>query len=189
MCDVGCRHRFFLGIGTKTVNLAAHVNCGFVERVTEVRTRIAADDQGSSLSHESGHVSHAAADNDLAAFQRETTAGGGIVFDEQQSAVTGRSGALGGAAFDTNRARHDVFGDAPADVAVDGDVGFLVHPRDEVTGVPTDVDFRWRIQSDSETMHSVGIQNFDVDRQVSGQFVVQIIVELTDRDAAQIELD
>ena len=105
MCDVGCRHRFFLGIGTKTVNLAAHVNCGFVERVTEVRTRIAADDQGSSLSHESGHVSHAAADNDLAAFQRDTTAGGGIVFDEQQSAVTGRSGALGGAAFDTNRAR------------------------------------------------------------------------------------
>jgi hypothetical protein len=38
-------------------------------------------------------------------------------------------------------------------------------------------------------MHSVGIQNFDVYRQISGQFVVQIIVELTDRDAAQIELD
>ncbi len=69
-------------------------------------------------------------------------------------------------------------------------VGLLVHPRDEITGVPADVDFCRRVQADGDAVHAVGVENFNVGhvsnvpasrghvRNVPhvGEFVMQVMV-------------
>ena len=52
----------------------------------------------------------------------------------------GRAGRLAGVALHVHLARHHVFGDAGAGIAVDDDVGLLVHAGAVVADVTVDLD-------------------------------------------------
>ena len=119
-------------------DLTAHVDPGLVDRVTQCVARIAAHHQAAGLGHEGAHVPDVAADDDVDALHRDATPRCGIAVDDQQSAVCGRAGGLGRVALDPHDAAHHVLGDAGACVAVDDDLGLLVHARGVVADVPDD---------------------------------------------------
>ena len=58
-------------------------------------------------------------------------------------------------------ARHDVLGHAPADVAVNGDGGLLVHAGDKIAGMAADMRLRLEVESDRDIVHAVGIEDLD----------------------------
>ena len=129
-----------------------------------------------------------AADDDVAAFHGDAAARGGVLLDHHETAVAGRPGALGDVALYAHHARHDVLGHAPADVAVDRDLGPLVHAADVVAGVAHDLDFDRRVQPDGDVVRPVGVEDPDLLNAVFGQPVVQVLVEVAYRGPAEIPL-
>ena len=81
-----------------------------------------------------------AADDDVDALHRDAAPRSGIALDDQQPAVRGGARGLRRVALDPHGAAHHVLGDAGARVAVDGDLGLLVHPRGVVADVAVDGD-------------------------------------------------
>src|SRR5262249_18051579 len=123
---VSRRERLLAGVGTETVNPTPHVDHRLVQGVAQTRARVATDHQPAALGHETRHVADAAANDDIAALQRDGTAAGGIALDDNQPAPSRGRGAVRGIALDTYHPGHDVLRQSAAGVAVDGDVGPLV---------------------------------------------------------------
>ena len=179
--------RLFLGIRAEAVDFAADVEDGFVEGVAEAGAGVAADDEAAGLGHEGGDVADGAADDDVAPFHGDAAAGGGVSFDDDETAVAGCPGTFRGVPFHADRARHDVLRHAPADAAVNGDAGLLVHAANEVPGVAADVDLHVGINADRQVVHAVGMENLDVLEAGFWQLVVEKLVQLANTDFGQVE--
>src|ERR1700693_306535 len=97
---------------------------------------VPAPHQVAGLRHKARHVADRSADHDVATLHRYSTPRGAIPFDYHHSTVSRGWGARRGVAPDANDSGHDVLGDAPSHVAVDGHGGLLVHAAHEIAGVP-----------------------------------------------------
>ena len=71
--------------------------------------------------------------------------------------------------FTQTDAAHHVLGDAGAGVAVDGDLGLLVHPGGVVADVAVDVILHRRVDTDGDIVGAGGV----VDDELAGQVRVR----------------
>src|SRR5204863_1137525 len=95
---------------------AAHVEVRLVQRVAERVAGVAAYDKRAALGHERAHVPDLSAHGDVDALHRDAAARGRVAVDDEEAAAAGRTRRLARVPLDDDRARHDVLGDACADV-------------------------------------------------------------------------
>ena len=159
---VAVGHRFFLGIGAESVNLAAHIDHGLVERIAQAARGVAANDQPAGLGHERRDMSDTAADDNVAAFHRDAATARCIPFDDDQPTMPRRPDTFGSIAAHADHARHDILGHAPADAAMHVDASPLVHAADEIAGMAADCDVDVGVQPDGQVVHAVGVEDLDL---------------------------
>src|SRR5699024_2823159 len=99
---------------------------------------ISADDDTAGLGHKRTERADIALHQDIAALERDTTAGRGVAINHEQSAVRGSSSRLGCVALDVYPTGHHVFGNTRASHAGDRQVAFLVHTGTVVYDVAVD---------------------------------------------------
>ncbi len=144
-------------IGAKGCDIAPDVDACLVDRVSERLAGIAANDEPARLGHERAHVSDVAANHNVDPLHRNTAPRSGFALDHQQPAVCRGTCGLGCAAFDPDGAAHHVLGDAGARVAVDRDMGLLIHARGVVADVARDAHPYRRVQADRDVVCAVGV--------------------------------
>ena len=144
-------------VGAQRRDVAAHVDAGLVDRVAERLAGVAADHQPTRLRHERAHVADVAADHDVDALHRDPAPRSGIALDDQQPAVGGGARRLRCVALHPDGAAHHVLGDTGARVAVDGDLGLLVHPRGVVADVALDGHLHRRVDTDRDVVRAGGV--------------------------------
>ena len=165
-------------VGAQRSDVAADVDAGLVDRVAECLAGVAADHQPAGLRHERAHVADVAAHHDVDALHRNTAPRSGIALDHQQAAVGGGARRLRRVALDPDRAAHHVLGHAGACVAVDDDLGLLVHARGVVADMALDSHLHRCVDADGDVVRAVGV----CDHELTGQIRrVQRGVDLAQR--------
>ena len=171
-------------VGAQRRDIAAHVDARLVDGVAERLAGVAAHHEPSGLRHEGAHVADVAADDDVDALHRNAAPRSGIALDHQQPAVRGGTRRLRCVALDPDDAAHHVLGDAGAGVAVDGDLGLLVHPGGVVADVAVDRHPHRGVQADRDIVCAGGV----FDDELTGQpGRVQRGVHLAQRHGGQVE--
>ncbi len=96
---------------------------------------------------------------------------------------------LAGVALHMDHARHHVFGQADAGVAVNDDLGVLVHPGAIVADVPLDLDRDRHLQSTGDGVGALRLDHFPVGRFRLGGQIMESLVEFANRGPRQIDFD
>ena len=84
-------------------------------------------------------------------------------------------------------AGHHVFADAPANIALHGHPGLLVHPSNEVAGMAPNFDLDGTIQSRRNTVATIGILDVDPRNVGPGQLSMQELVQFPHGHRGQVE--
>ena len=93
-----------------------------------------------------------AADHDVDALHRDAAARRRIALDDEEPAIAGGARRLAGIALDAHDARHHVLGNAGAGMAVDDDLGLLVHAAAIEADMAVDLDGDRRIEAAGDGM-------------------------------------
>src|SRR5579862_2509635 len=108
-------HRIAAQVGDPS----ADIDDRLIHGVAQGPVRIAAHDEGSLLTHKTGHVPAVAADEECAAFDAHACTGSRVAFDDDGSTTDRGARAVAGAALHDQAAAHHAFSDAPARAAAD----------------------------------------------------------------------
>jgi len=84
----------------------------------------------------------------------------------------------------THHAAHHVLGDPGARIAVDRDLGLLVHARGVVTDMAFDGHLHRRVDADRDVVRAVGMGDHELTGKVRR---MQGGVHLTERDRSEVE--
>src|SRR5699024_1976275 len=127
--------------------------------VTQGFACIPADADTAGLGHKRTQRSDIALHHDIAALERDTTAGRGVAINHEQSAVRGSSSRLGCVALDVYPTGHHVFGNTRASHAGDRQVAFLVHTGTVVSDVAVDFYINFIFDTDAHRVQAARVRN------------------------------
>ena len=155
-------HWFFLAIGTQGACPTPDIDARFVNRISQRIASVPEYNQSSSLRHEHAHVADIAVYDDFGAFEGNAATRSGISVDNEKPPVRGCTRRLAGVARNSNGTGHHVLGHALPSVALDQNIGELVHSGAVVADVTGNLYGMGRVQSARQGMHAVRIEDAKV---------------------------
>ena len=187
--DIGLRHLLLNAVGAEAGDSASDKDLGLVNRVAEVLTGVATNDQGAGLAHKRAHMADRTGNDNGDSFHRDAAARAGIAFDDDEPAAPRGRGGLRGVAAHADRPAHNVLGEASAGMAVDDNRRRRVHAGAVIADMPLDLDMHRFGDADCDRVGAVRIQHLPMTLICPGGEPVQSLVQRGYRTPSQIDLD
>jgi hypothetical protein len=100
--------------------------------------------------------------HDIAALHRYPASRGSVALDYNHTTMSRSCSTFGSVTFHTDDTRHDVFRDAPSDIAMHGDRCLLIHASNEIAGITAYVHFDRIVEPDRYVVYAIGIEDFNI---------------------------
>src|SRR5215472_10269947 len=152
-------HLLLDAIGAQALDPPLNIDLRLVDRITQALAGIAAHDQATGLGHEGAEVADRPTDHDIHPLHGDAATRRSVALDDQEAAVARGTCGLAGIAFDPDRTRHDVLGDADAAMAVDDHLRLLVHAGAVVADMALDLDLERQIEPRCHSMSTLGVDD------------------------------